>query len=514
MMDDQCLLCRRYVLVGLTRDELDALTLTHKGRKTEHLVGLVQSDKAGEWEVYINQLYWGPGMRLHATWKNGRFSSPVSPFIDKISDIRGSVLKIAMFEWEPSTLYRRNEGGVLEYLYGRDIEVIRALADVFNFTAEFVETYDGEKWGYPLSNGSWTGLVGMLGRADAELAISNLFVSSLEGRDEYQGYTNFFDTDYSCFLIRTEPPLPRWQSPGLPYTLSTWLAILGSLLVIGVIFNLVALAAADGPDEEEESVNLKRFPAAMLFTISLHLQEPYPALPRRQATRIMVAFMLIYTFILAKSYSCNLTAFLTVARQPTGIDTIKELFESSLPLFENTNYVKASLVQSPNIYLRGLVERHTLVKDLREIMKLVRKGKGVAVVNRSTKEFNINTQLHHSEGAYQTRMMKECFTVYTVAVGIRSHSPLKYLFDKAISKIFESGLVTYWKLDSYTLFKKDKKRQLSSHLEYNEGSAEERGSTKLVPLSLDHLQTAFYVLASSLLSSTLIFMIEVFHKSS
>ena len=90
----------------------------------------------------------------------------------------------------------------------------------------------------------------------------------------------------------------------------------------------------------------------MFFTFSLHLQEPYSALPRRQATRIMVAFMLLYTIILTKAYSCNLTAFLTVARQPTGLDTIKELYESRLPLFENTNYVKASLVQSPNIFLR------------------------------------------------------------------------------------------------------------------------------------------------------------------
>ena len=55
---------------------------------------------------------------------------------------------------------------------------------------------------------------------------------------------------------------------------------------------------------------------------------------------------------------------------------------------------------------QGLVERHQLVKDLREIMKMVRKGKGVAVLNRSTKEFNINTQLHPSEGAHETRMMK------------------------------------------------------------------------------------------------------------
>lgn len=35
-------------------------------------------------------------MRLHATWKNGRFSSPTSPFIDKISDIRGAVLKVVI----------------------------------------------------------------------------------------------------------------------------------------------------------------------------------------------------------------------------------------------------------------------------------------------------------------------------------------------------------------------------------------------------------------------------------
>ena len=55
---------------------------------------------------------------------------------------------------------------------------------------------------------------------------------------------------------------------------------------------------------------------------------------------------------------------------------------------------------------QGLVERHKLVEDLDEIIKLVRKGKGVAMVNRSTKEFNINTQLHHSEGAQETRMIK------------------------------------------------------------------------------------------------------------
>ncbi|KAK8392089.1 hypothetical protein O3P69_017608 [Scylla paramamosain] len=186
-----------YVFVGLTREDLVALTLTHKGRKTEHLVGIVQSERAGEWHVYLNQLYWGLGIRLHATWRKGHFTSPASPFIDKISDIRGSVLKVVTFEWQPSTLYHRTEAGQVDFLYGRDVEVVRALAPVFNFTIKFIEPPNDERWGDRLPNGSWDGIVGMLGRGDAELAIANLFVSALQGRDQYQGYTTFFDTDVS-----------------------------------------------------------------------------------------------------------------------------------------------------------------------------------------------------------------------------------------------------------------------------------------------------------------------------
>ena len=53
------------------------------------------------------------------------------------------LVQVAMFEWQPSTLYYRNEEGILDFLYGRDVEVIRALASVFNFTIKFVETSNG-----------------------------------------------------------------------------------------------------------------------------------------------------------------------------------------------------------------------------------------------------------------------------------------------------------------------------------------------------------------------------------
>lgn len=50
--------------------------------------------------------------------------------------------------------------------------------------------------------------------------------------------------------------------------------------------------------------------------------------------------------------------------------------------------------------------------------------------------------------------LQECFATYTVAVGIPAYSPLKPRLDVAISRIFESGLVWYWKQESQSIFKK------------------------------------------------------------
>lgn len=48
----------------------------------------------------------------------------------------------------------------------------------------------------------------------------------------------------SCYLARMEPPLPLWQSLGLPFQLATWLAILAGLLLSGPV--LFSLARATG----------------------------------------------------------------------------------------------------------------------------------------------------------------------------------------------------------------------------------------------------------------------------
>ncbi|XP_069960351.1 uncharacterized protein [Cherax quadricarinatus] len=233
----------RFLLVGVTKEELQQLVVTVKGRKTQHIVGVIKASVPGKWLVYMNQLYWGSQVAHVTTWTGHTFTSRDTPFPDKISDLRGTVLKVVTFEWEPSTLYYRARNGTVLYLFGRDVEVLRALAPVFNFTIQFIEPPNDERWGSLLPNGSWDGVVGLLGRSEADLAIANLFINTLQGRDQFQGYTTFFDTDESCMMTRTEPPLPRWQALGLPFTLQTWLALLVGLLLCGPVLSLLAIVA-------------------------------------------------------------------------------------------------------------------------------------------------------------------------------------------------------------------------------------------------------------------------------
>ncbi|KAK4295416.1 hypothetical protein Pmani_032018 [Petrolisthes manimaculis] len=584
----------RYVMVGLTEGQLGHFTHTFKGHKTQHLVGLVKDESEGEWAVYMNQLYWGPGVVRVATWRRGHFistpsssttristpttsttristpttsntrastpatsttrastpststtristpitsttristpttSTHISFFPDKISDLEGATLNVVTFEWVPSTLYYRSDNYTVSFLYGRDVELVRAVAPVLNFTPHFEEPPNGERWGTVKGDGTWSGIVGSLARGKAHLAIANLFVSSLLGRDLYQGYSTLFDFEEVKFLIRTEPPFPRWQSPALPFSRDTWLAVLLGLIILAPVTCLLARAStaiAKGSSrsssrssgEADEPRTLRELTSAYVYTVGLHLQESHPVRPHNHSTRILLALVLLYTLVLDLSYSCNLTAFLTVTRRPPGIQTLIKLRDSGLDLYEASYYVRDLLRASPTPYFRELGARHVLVGGIKEAAGGVRDGSGVFITNNGMMEFLFNTVVAApSPGGYGVRMIKESLVTYSVAIGTASQSPLQDSLNRAVIRVFEAGLCTYWKLKSYILYRQNQRELLGSDESDTVLAEVIRGdnthTTILVPLTLDHLQTAFYILAFSFYLAIMVFVGELLVK--
>ncbi|XP_037779897.1 G-protein coupled receptor moody-like isoform X2 [Penaeus monodon] len=121
----------------------------------------------------------------------------------------------------------------MKFPYGIDIEVVKALADVYNFTIEYIEPPPGEFWGVLTENGTWNGMVGKISRNEADMGVANLFLTL--HRLGAVDYSAPYDAEVSCFMARTDPPAPRWKSLSLPFQLPTWLAMLVGLLSIAAI---------------------------------------------------------------------------------------------------------------------------------------------------------------------------------------------------------------------------------------------------------------------------------------
>lgn len=56
------------------------------------------------------------------------------------------LVQAVTFEWAPSVFYYRSRNGSVLFRYGTDIGVLETLAQVLNFTVEYLEPPKGQSW--------------------------------------------------------------------------------------------------------------------------------------------------------------------------------------------------------------------------------------------------------------------------------------------------------------------------------------------------------------------------------
>ncbi|XP_069195417.1 ionotropic receptor 93a-like [Procambarus clarkii] len=496
----------RFVVVGLSRDQLDGLIQSKKGRKTVNIVGLVQGGEAGQYEVLASLMYQQTRLVRVFTWRPGSSSTlTLNLFPDKVSNLHGALLNVITFEFPPSVMYQRSRNGTLLRRYGPDMDVVATLAHVFNFTTNILEPPAGEMWGDLTQNGTWNGMVGLFGRGEGDIGVANLFITDLGGRGEFQEYSAYYDQEVrsllqsTCFIIQREAKIPRFQSLVLPFTPGTWLAVLGALLLAGPLLHCLAKLSLNSG----ERLGQQSLVYASLYTWGMHFRYTLRQEPSTASLQVYVVFLGLYVIVITTGYCSNLTAFLTVERTPPGINTIKQLYSSSLTPLGLGNFFGISMAESKSEYLRGLSSRFVSVRSFEDISPRVVRGEAVMIQTRRYHEYSM-IHLTTSWGLPQVRIMKECFMPFNVAIGLQSHSPLKTNFDRVVSWISQSGLVNYW-FKQALLFSKQSRVE-----EGKTGSGEEGSGLGVVSLTLQHLQAVFTILALGWAAGLLIFSGELF----
>ncbi|XP_071514444.1 ionotropic receptor 21a-like isoform X2 [Panulirus ornatus] len=449
--------------------------------------------------MYMNQLYWGPGVRRINTWYHHSFTRQLDLFPDKLADLQGAVLKVSTFHFAPCNFFHRAENGTVLLRYGMEIEVVKTVARVLNFTLTFMEPPNGENWGEELENGSWFGLIGQLQRHEADIGLANWFVSwrYLQVVDMTAPYR----TEVMIFMALTEPPLPHWQSPAFPFHQWTWLAVLLGLIVSGPCLFLVALASGQCGGERS---NLQNLSFAWYYAFGLHFCEAHTTLPRSTSTQIFVLFFWLYTMILTMVYSANLKSFLLVKKRPTVMQTLQDLYESGLEVSAAVELYRYEFAMSSNPYLQRLTEVYRYYDDLEKLFPPLLQGRTVILLPRSYTDYIIKNRFTR-RGVSSARIMKEHYQTYNVALGLQRHSPLKSKLSQLMGWIQQSGLVSKFFLDSLRL---DASLRDGGGDDIVSGLEDVAEADGVIPLSIDHMQGLFLITGLGWFCSILSFTLE------
>ncbi|XP_071527767.1 glutamate receptor-like [Panulirus ornatus] len=316
-------------LLVVTRLSLPQLQHLHTSFSMTNTVLLVVDDNHGllECRAYVHLPYSPPDAQplQAASWTPKRGLAPTAHhklFPDKFDTlVHGPILVVAAEEFLPHTGLVREDGVIssIPLFEGPMVHLLQILANTMNFTYKYVRPPDGS-WGGKLKNGSWTGMMGMVGRKEVDMGLGPFSIRIF--RKEMVDFTReIMIDDHRIVARRGRPKVDPWGFL-LPLKPLVWVAILTTLLVVlAVVFLLSTFSGLKSTANTDWGSNM------ILDYIRVLLQQDYSGPPDLWWERFVLASWMIMTLVLTRSYAGTLMSLLAVRHIPQPYHSIREVLD-------------------------------------------------------------------------------------------------------------------------------------------------------------------------------------------
>lgn len=411
-------------------------------------------------------------------------------FPDKARDMNGHPLKVSLFFEETRAIFNRNfHNDQLDSITGTDGLLTQLMIRRMNATLVLIQPNDGADIGEFMKNGNITGSMGQIANSMVDVSFNTRFLRIVQFKRKVEPtVTN--GRDDICILVPKAGFASSVSNLFRSFSPPLWISTILAVPIFIFIYKLFCIGS-----KEKAIVSWNDI---VFNVIAWNLLQTNSKLPKRWVVRILIGTWAMYTLLITSSYGGNLTSNLLFRRMMPDINTIKQLDQSNYQLITFDRYT--DLI---NNFLN-----QTNYKRLKKRIKPMTQQEFYEMIDKNDTRYAYANKYHINFKLYNTRLnggrqifhnMPECPVPYVVIYGMRYGSPYKQRINYILRQAQEAGFIDYWD-------NKDKKKISGKR------SLQSGGSEALVPLSILHLQSAFFIYFIGLALSIVYFFYETFGK--
>ncbi|XP_050726022.1 glutamate receptor ionotropic, kainate glr-3-like [Eriocheir sinensis] len=229
--------------------------------------------------------------------------------------------------------------------------LIETLAQALNFSYTLVRPMDGA-WGAPDDQGNWNGMIGMVKRNEADLALGPFGMTEARAKVVEFSHPILID-QYKILVKKGSAQFNPWGFLN-PLQPLVWSGVFLTYLLMCTI--LTAKAVARHLEHSSSTSIINEALRCFWNQLAILLQQTLQTIPEPLVTRALTGLWLLTVMIIMRSYSGALTSLLAVRQIPVKINALQDLVDAEEYglLFEQSTALTAYMQEAKSGIYREL----------------------------------------------------------------------------------------------------------------------------------------------------------------
>ncbi|XP_066946009.1 glutamate receptor ionotropic, delta-1-like [Macrobrachium rosenbergii] len=344
---------------------------------------------------------------------------------------------------------------------GTDFLFVEAMGKTLNFSFRTVQPEDGN-YGYPQPDGTVTGMIGMVARREANIALGGIAVN--DKRDTVIDYVYPYMLGPLCVYSRSPKLKNRALAVLSPFTSEVWIYLIIATLMMGPIAYVGTLIIDRSRGINDRKLSLQSYSFNMFRNIVNQGNDLYV---EHWSLRILVCCWYLFCLITAALYSGTLTAVLAIPAYEKPIDSLEDI-----PQAVKDGFTVGVIRDSTNEYIfkeatDGIYKQiwdlfnhddrsQSFLEDVLTGVKKVLQEKFVFICPDI--EFII---LAETFGGRKFHYGHQCFYPQGAAFPVPPGAPYLQIFSKITLGLVEGGFYDKWEADAVWNLTKSSSRAAS-----------------------------------------------------